>query len=194
MDLLGMNSSITPIAAPTQLNRPEPWLNWHAKRMLEMLRGSYLFDAEPGRIIQDADSLRASSIRQGSLWRAWAELNDATLFQINSSDHNPTFRVGLAPTDSWELATPMMMQYFVKGGPHSGGKSGYIVSTANWDPYPLANRVEAFTIALANADVAVIQRMYRFAYPFHTGVAANTVLTPEVMGMAAPQGNGTTAA
>ena len=193
MDLEGMNSSITPLAAPTQLNRPEPWLNWHASRMLAMLRGSYLFEADPKRIIQDPDSLRASSIRGASAWAAWSDMRDAALVQINSSDHNPTIRVGLKPTDSWELSTPQMMQYYVKGGANSGGKSGYVVSTANWDPYPLANRVEAFTIALANLDVAVIQRNYRFGNPFHTGVSPNDVLSAEVRGLAAPQGNGTTA-
>jgi histidine ammonia-lyase len=118
-------------------------------------------------------------------------LRDAVLFQLNSSDHNPTLRVGLKPTDSWELSTPQMMQYYVKGGPLSRGKSGYIVSTANWDPYPLANEVEAFTIALANMDVAVMQRIYKFAIPFHTGVATADVLSPEVRANAPPQGNGT---
>jgi histidine ammonia-lyase len=161
--------------------------------MLEMLKGSFLFEADPKRIIQDPDSLRASSVRQGSAWKMWAELRDATLFQINSSDHNPTFRVGLAPQDSWELATPMMMQFHVKGGPLSNGKSGYVVSTANWDPYPLANSIEAFTMALANMDQAVLQRMFKLAIPFHTGTAANDVLPAEIRAAAAPQGNGTIA-
>ena len=192
MDLLGMNSSITPLARPTQMNRPDPWLNWHAARMLDVLRDSYLFEADAKRIIQDPDSLRASSIRQGSAWQAWAELRAATLFQMNSSDHNPAIRVGLSPGDAWELSTPMMAQYFVKGGSHSGGVSGYVVSNANWDPYPLANRVEAFTVALANMDVAVMQRIYRFSNPFHTGVKPADVLDAEQLARAAPQGNGTT--
>jgi len=192
MDLLAMNSSITPLARPTQMNRPDPWLNWHATRMLELLRESYLFEADPKRIIQDPDSLRASSIRHGSAWLAWAELRAATLLQINSSDHNPAIRAGISPGESWELSTPMMAQYFVKGGRYSGGVSGYVVSNANWDPYPLANRVEAFTVALANLDVAVVQRIYRFANPFHTGVRAAEVLDSEQLARAAPQGNGTT--
>jgi histidine ammonia-lyase len=78
----------------------------------------------------------------------------------------------MKPTDSWELATPQMMRYFVKGGPRSRGKSGYIFSNANWDPYPLSNEVEAFTIALANMDVAVLHRMQRFGNPFFTVAVA----------------------
>jgi histidine ammonia-lyase len=134
MDLDGMNSSITPLSLVVQRDRPGPWLNWDAARVLDMLKGSYLFEADRARIIQDPESLRASSIRQAAAWEEWAALNDAVLFQANSSDHNPAVHVGVSPGDSWELATPQLMRYYVKGGPLSHGQHGYIVSNANWDP------------------------------------------------------------
>ena len=176
IDLNGMNSSITPLSLVVQRDRPEKWLNWHAARMLDMIRGSYLFDTDAKRIIQDPESLRASSIRQASAWEEWAALRDAVVFQANSSDHNPAVNVGLGPQDSWELGTPQLMRFFVKGGPHSHGQHGYIVSDANWDPYPMANRIEAFVIALANMDIAVMLRIERFRNPFFTGVTAVEVL------------------
>ena len=46
VDLNGMNSSISPLAQPVQVSRPFKWLNWDAARVLEMLRGSYLFELE----------------------------------------------------------------------------------------------------------------------------------------------------
>jgi histidine ammonia-lyase len=176
MDLNGMNSSITPLSRGVQRDRPDPWLNWHAARTLDMIRGSYLFEADPNRIIQDPESLRASSIRQASAWEQWSALSQAVVFQANSSDHNPAVSVGLGPEDSWELATPQMMRFFVKGGPHSHGQHGYIVSNANWDPYPMANQVESFIIALANMDIAVMLRIERFKNPFFTGVTAASVI------------------
>jgi histidine ammonia-lyase len=176
IDLNGMNSSVTPITLAVQADRPDPWLNWHAEKIKEMIKGSYLFDADPQRIIQDPESLRASSIRQASAWRAWSRLRDSVVFQMNSSDHNPVVKVGMKPTDSWELATPQMMRYYVKGGPQSHGMSGYIFSNANWDPYPLSNDIEAFSIALANMDVAVLNRMQRFSNPFFTVVKASDFL------------------
>src|SRR6202795_362897 len=106
IDLNGMNSSITPLSLVVQHDRPEKWLNWHAARVLDMIKGSYLFDKDAKRIIQDPESLRASSIRQGSTWEEWAALRDAVVFQVNSSDHNPAVNVGLGPEDSWELSTP----------------------------------------------------------------------------------------
>ncbi len=176
VDLNGMNSSVTPLSLVVQRDRPEKWLNWHAARTLDMIKGSYIFDKDAKRIIQDPESLRASSIRQASTWEEWAALRDAVVFQINSSDHNPAVNVGLGPEDSWELATPQLMRFFVKGGPYSHGQHGYIVSNANWDPYPMANRVESFLIALGNMDVAVMLRIERFRNPFFTGVAASDVL------------------
>jgi histidine ammonia-lyase len=179
MDLEAMNSSVTPLTTPVQANRPFKYANLEAARVLEMIRGSYLFEIDPKRIIQDPESQRASFSRQGAAWKAWSILRDTLSTQLNSSDHNPAVKVGVAPEDSWELSTPQLRQYFVKGGPRSHGQHGFILSNANWDPYPLANEVEAFTNALANMDVAVVQRIYRFSSPFFTVVAPKDVLTQE---------------
>ena len=176
VDLNGMNSSVTPLSLVVQRDRPEKWLNWHAARVLDMIKGSYVFDKDAKRIIQDPESLRASSIRQASTWEEWALLRDAVVFQANSSDHNPAVNVGLSPQDSWELASPQLMRFYVKGGPHSHGQHGYIVSNANWDPYPMANRVESFVVALGNMDIAVMLRIERFRNPFFTGAVAGEVL------------------
>src|SRR5271155_3874273 len=176
MDLDGMNSSITPLSTVVQRERPFKWLNWEAARVREMLKGSYLFGDDPHRIIQDPESLRASSIRQASAWEDWGALRDAVVLQMNSSDHNPAVRTDLSPQDSWELATPQMMKFYVKGGPHSNGKHGYIVSNANWDPFPMANKMESFLIALANMDIAVSLRIDRFSNTFFTSADAAQVL------------------
>ena len=176
IDLNGMNSSVTPLSLVVQQDRPEVWMNWHAARILDMLRGSYLFAADPTRIIQDPESLRASSIRQASAWEEWFALEEAVALQANSSDHNPAVKVGLRPEDSWELDTPQLRRFFVKGGALSHGQHGYIVSNANWDPYPMANRIESFSIALANMDIAVMLRIERFRNVFFTGVVAEKIL------------------
>ena len=176
IDLNGMNSSITPLSTVVQCDRPSTWLNWDAARVLDMIKSSYLFDADPARIIQDPESLRASSIRQASAWEEWAAMQDAVVFQVNSSDHNPAVHVGLGPKDSWDLASAQMMRFYVKGGALSHGQHGYIVSNANWDPYPMVNKLENFVIALANMDVAVMLRIDRFSSTFFTVVKAADIL------------------
>lgn len=179
IDLEAMNSSVTPLSTPVQASRPFKYLNLEAARVLDMIKGSYLFDDDTKRIIQDPESQRASFSRQGAAWKAWSILRDTMLTQINSSDHNPAVKVQAAPGDSWELDTPQMRRYFVKGGPESHGQHGFVFSNANWDPYPMANEIEALTNALANMDVAVVQRIYRFSSTFFTLVAPKDVLTQE---------------
>jgi histidine ammonia-lyase len=188
VDLAAMNSSLTPLFAPVQVNRPFPWLNWQAKRVLDMLKGSYLFNDDPKRIIQDPESLRASAIRTGSAWQAWAHLNETVRIQLNHSDHNPVVKIGMDKGDAWELATPQAQKYFVKGGPLSNGQHGFIFSNANWDWYPVGNEVEAFTNALANLDVAVLLRNDRFTNTFFTVIRPAEVLSPEQIAGAPPTG------
>jgi histidine ammonia-lyase len=176
IDLNGMNSSVTPLNYLVQSDRPFKWLNWDANRVKEMIKGSYLFDDDKGRIIQDPESLRASSIRQASAWAMWSMLRDDVVIQLNSSDHNPAIRVGISPQDSWDLNTPEMLKYYVKGGKNSNGKHGFIFSNANWDPYPLSNDLEAFTIAIANMDITIMLRAERFGSEFFTGEGSQKIL------------------
>jgi len=183
IDLNGMNSSVTPISTPVHADRPFPWLTWEAARLLEMIRGSYLFRDDPTRIIQDPESMRASPHRQAAAWLAWAQLRSAVLIQVNASEQNPVVREG-APGDSWELSTPYFMRYRIKGGAYSNGRSGYVLSNANWDPYPLANEVEGFSTALANMAVAITQRQYRFTSQFFTVIEPSDVVPPDQLAAA----------
>jgi histidine ammonia-lyase len=147
MELEGMNSSVTPIAAPVQASRPFSWINGDAQRLLDMISGSYLFSIDqlsstnvPFRIIQDPESLRALSQRNGSAWEAWDQLRSDVMTQLNSSDHNPAVTPGWSPTSAPELNTPWFLQYYVAGGPNSsacvgggvgpatGCQHGYILS------------------------------------------------------------------
>lgn len=175
MNLNGMNGSIGPITMPVMSTRPFPWARYSARRVLDMMRGSYVFNAEP-RIIQDPESLRATVWRVGSLWESWAKLRDNVLIQMNSTDHNPTVRPDIAPEDSWELATPQLMKYHVKGGKWSDGAGGYILSNSNWDPYPMVDNVEELSIPLANLMVAVVERIHRFDDTFFTVTDAREVM------------------
>ncbi len=183
LDKLGMNSSLTPLAPFVQAKRPFKWVAWDAARLMDMLRGSYLFNDDPKRIIQDPESMRASYSRQGSAWQAWAALRDDVLVQINSGEQNPVVLLDASPGDSWELSTPQFMKYYIKGGPISHGHHGYVLSSANWDPYPMANEMEAFSNAIANMDAAVAERIERFSdrgpTAFFTGIYPKDVLTPE---------------
>lgn len=197
MELNGMNSSLTPLASPVQLSRPFSWINADAARVLDMVSGGYLFNIDqtsstgvPFRIIQDPESLRALSQRDGSAWEAWDQLRHDLLIEMNSSDHNPSVTPGWSPNSAPELSTPWFMQYYVAGGPDdsackgggvgpaTGCMHGYIMSNANWDPYPIDNEIEALTNAIANIAVNDDMVPLRFENTFFTVIAANDPSLP----------------
>jgi histidine ammonia-lyase len=202
MDLIGMNSSVTPIAKPVQAARPFKFLNSAAARALDMISGSYLFELDevsdsgvPLRIIQDPESLRASSQRAGAARQSWNELRRDLRVQINSSDHNPVVAVGWSPEDSPELDTPWFRQYYVRGGPNNadckgaGCEHGYILSNSNWEAVNVDNQIEALTISVAQLATAIDQRTQRFSNTFFTVISPSDVLSPAELANAAPAAN-----
>ena len=161
MDLNGMGAGIAPLSLPAQANRPFKWIYWDAGRVLDMIKGSFLFDDDPAVAGPRPYpvTLTLSLTRQGAAWRAWGDLRDAVLIALNSSDQGWAVRVGLSPRESAELGTPQMMKYYVRGGRDSGGKRGFIAPALNRDPSPLANDVAAFTNAIGMLDAALAQRI-----------------------------------
>jgi histidine ammonia-lyase len=191
MSMVGLNSSVTPLAEPSQSIRPFPFHNWLSRRLLNLLEGSYLFEYEQeeglGRIIQDPLSYRDYNHRNGSLWQAYTQLKRDTLIQINSSDHNPAVVPGSRPRDSWELRTPWLRRYYVE--PSDRSRGGFILSNSNFTHLPLNNDIQSFAIALAEAMAGTAQRPLRLTDTFFTVVAAGDVLSPEILSAAPPQGD-----
>lgn len=183
MDMEAMNSSVTPLVSVTQLARPFPEQMWVAHRILNMLRGSYLFELDPKRIVQDPESFRDTSQRNGAAWTAYRRLEQDVLLQINSSDHNPTTAVGALPND-WALDTPWVKQYYID---NPNEVSGFVLSNANFEPIALSNDLESFSIAMAQMAAATAQRPQRLADPFFTVIKASDVLPPDVIAHAAPR-------
>ena len=107
----GLNSSVTPLSAvPQRIERPYPYANWQAERLLAVLGDSYLFDLEfeivngelegfP-RLLQDPLSFRNYPWRGGSAWKAWDQLEKLVVTAMNTSDHNPSTAPGVRPKDS----------------------------------------------------------------------------------------------
>ncbi|MDH3644906.1 MAG: aromatic amino acid ammonia-lyase, partial [Gammaproteobacteria bacterium] len=196
MSMLGLNSSISPITAVPQNGRPFPYPNWQARRLLKIIRGSYLFDLEIDpdnpedthgqRILQDPESFRDYSWRNGATWRAYDQLREKVVVQINSITSNPIIKAGTHPADSWELNTPWIKRYYVQ--PSATSEGGYILGGSNFDNTPLANSVEQFVLALAQSQVATKERVQRFFDPFFTVITMTDL--PEKDRGNAPLGDG----
>lgn len=191
MSMLGMNSSATPLTSVPQRARPYPYNIWQSRRLLDILRGSYLFELEPNgqRVIQDPLSFRDYSQRNGAVWQAYGQLKRDLLIQINSDSRNPVVLPGARPGDSWELNTPWLRRYYVEG---PGLEGGFILSSSNFNNTTLNNDTESLVLAVAQSLAATTQRVRRFLDPLFTVVTPAEVLTPEELANAAPQGSGYT--
>jgi histidine ammonia-lyase len=203
----GLNSSITPLSAvPQRIERPLPYGNWQAERMLDILGDSYLYDLEfevvngqvegIPRLLQDPLSYRTYAWRNGAAWRAWDELRRTTLIEINSSDHNPSTAPGIRPTDSPELQTPWFMRHYVKptprNTPYEGFRSegGFTLSNSNFNKTELSGNVEQFVIALTDTVHTIALRTLRIGQPFFSVILPGDVLSDEELARAAPQHEG----
>jgi histidine ammonia-lyase len=203
----GLNSSVTPLSAvPQRIERPLPYANWQAERLLDILDGSYLFDLEfqvvngqvqgIPRLLQDPLSYRTYPQRNGAAWRAWDELRKTTTIEINSSDHNPSTAPGTRPWDSPELRTPWFMRHYVRPTPrntqYEGWRSegGFTLSNSNFNKTELSGNVEQFTIALTDTVHTIALRTLRIGQPFFSVISPGDVLSSEVLARAAPEYEG----
>src|SRR5918992_995166 len=203
----GLNSSVTPLSAvPQRIERPLPYANWQAERLLDILDGSYLFDLEfqivngqvqgIPRLLQDPLSYRTYPQRNGAAWRAWDELRKTTTIETNASDHNPSTAPGTRPWDSPELREPWFMRHYVKPTPRNtpfeGWRSegGFTLSNSNFNKTELSGNVEQFTIALTDTVHTIALRTLRIGQPFFSVITPGDVLSPEVLARAAPEYEG----
>ena len=203
----GLNSSVTPLSAvPQRIERPYPYANWQAERLLAILDDSYLFDLEfeivngelegfP-RLLQDPLSFRNYPWRGGSAWKAWDQLKKLVVTAMNTSDHNPSTAPGVRPEDSPELQTPWLMRHYVeptpRDTPYEGWRSegGFTLSNSNYHQSELANDVEHLTLALASATHQIFLRARRISEPFFSVIEPEDVLSSEELERAAPRHDG----
>ena len=136
--------------------RAFPFVNWQARRLLNILRGSYLFELEldPNnpedthgqRLLQDPLSYRDYSQRNGSAGEAYSRLKKNLLVEMISGTATRLPRLGpIRPT----LGSSTLRG---SSGTTSSGRQhrgGFILGSANFDNTPLNNSMEQFTLALA---------------------------------------------
>jgi histidine ammonia-lyase len=158
MDLTAANANIAVLSTAAQANRPFRWMDWDALRLLDMLKGGAVFDDDPSRADTLPDELRGMLESQATAWMGWGALRDALAIALNSSDQSPSVRVDLSPRESFEMSTPEMAKFMVKGGRADGGKRGFIVDTINDSTEPLDLAIGVFTNSVSSLHQLLISR------------------------------------
>ncbi|MHB1391591.1 MAG: aromatic amino acid lyase [Clostridia bacterium] len=89
LSLEGLNGNVSPLDVRTHRIRPYPGQAYSAERITEYLEGSYIWEADWKKPVQDPLSFRGSAHVHGAVRDAVAYVEGLLVVQLNSSDDNP---------------------------------------------------------------------------------------------------------
>lgn len=164
LTLEGMNGNVAPFLAQTVNNHPLTGLREAAAEMRATLKGSYLWNFDKTRALQDPLSFRTTVYTISEAKRALKELDELVNIQINSSDDNPGVILNASKED---FDKTQVKQYFVD----KDGVKGAIIPSANFEPLPIAIAAQRATIALSHVSHNALHRTMRLDEDRFSGLA-----------------------
>ncbi len=157
LSLEGLNGNVAPILPQTIGARPFPELASAAADMRAALAGSYLWEKNATRPLQDPLSYRVSVYGLAEARRALNDLNAVINVQINATDDNPATLLDAAQ-DFREHS--QVADYFINGN----GVKGAIIPSGNFNPLPVALAIERMSLALAHLSHYSVERTMHLSY------------------------------
>lgn len=154
LTLEGLNGNVAPFLAQTVNNHPLSGLKEAAAEMRATLKGSYLWNFDKTRALQDPLSFRTTVYTISEAKRALKDLDELVNVQINSSDDNPGVILNASKED---FDKTQVKQYFVE----RDGLKGAIIPSANFEPLPIAIAAQRATIALSHVSHNALHRTMR---------------------------------
>ena len=164
LTLEGMNGNVAPFLAQTVNNHPLTGLKEAAAEMRATLKGSYLWNFDKTRALQDPLSFRTTVYTISEAKRALKELDELVNIQINSSDDNPGVILNASKED---FDKTQVKQYFVD----KDGVKGATIPSANFEPLPIAIAAQRATIALSHVSHNALHRTMRLDEDRFSGLA-----------------------
>lgn len=159
LSLEGLNGNVSPLLEGVAALRPFPSHLSSTTELRALLEGSYLWQADDKRILQDPLSFRTAPYLLGSFADSLARTKALVQIQINSSDDNPGIVVGVEPKSDLFQAR----RGYVEGGA--------VLPTANFEPLPWIIAFEELGIVLAHHTTASSERVLKLNNPTHTKLA-----------------------
>jgi histidine ammonia-lyase len=159
LSLEALNGNISPILEDVTKLRKFPSFLRSAAALRNILKGSYLWDRDDDRALQDPLSYRTAPYILGVLDECMRGLAELMHIQINAADDNPAVVVGALPTSNLFQER----RAYVDGGA--------LFPTANFDPLPWVLSFEQYGISLAHHANAAAQRVSRLGSSYFTGLS-----------------------
>lgn len=164
MSLEGLNGNVAPFLPQVQKVRPfcSQWTV--AQNVCRSLEGSYLWQVDEMRALQDPLSFRTATQVHGAALDLISLIHKQMIINLNSSDDNPAVLLDVVPTED---STPVEKQYYIKDGPVVGA----IIPSANFEPEIWVVKYEGLAIALTHVAHNSVQRMIHLGNPQFTGLS-----------------------
>lgn len=156
LSLEGLNGNVSPLLQDVTALRPFPSYVDSTSGLRDVLAGSYLWQADEKRILQDPLSFRTAPYLLGSFADSLARTKALVEIQINSSDDNPGIAIDVEPKSD----LPQARKGYVQGGA--------VLPTANFEPLPWVISFEELGIVLAHHATASSERVLKLNNPTHT--------------------------
>lgn len=152
LSLEALNGNVAPFLNESANLRPFPDFLDTAKEIRDTLDGSYLWDKDDSRALQDPLSFRDGAYILSTLKSTIKELDKLLSIQLNSSDDNPGISINSKPQTSSFQETKL----YTKSG-------GAVIPTANFEPIIWVVEMEKAGIVLAHNSSASAQRTIKLS-------------------------------
>lgn len=151
LSLEALNGNVAPFLPEATSLRPYPSFVSTAKEIREILKGSYLWEQNGERALQDPLSYRDATYLFAALKSSIDELEKLMQIQLNSSDDNPGIYIGKSSKD----ASFQENKLFTNGGA--------VVPTSNFEPLLWVVEFEKASIVLAHNSKASAHRTIKLS-------------------------------
>ncbi|MBY6017177.1 aromatic amino acid lyase [Halomonas denitrificans] len=163
MSLEALNGNVSPYLEQTVQLRPMPFVAEVSKAVTDQLAGSYLWQVDDKRALQDPLAFRGSQWALASAWDELDELKNLIAIHLNSSDDNPAIVLNGEDARLSYASEPQVQKYFV-----NGEYSGAVFSASNFEPVQLAVKMQGLAIALGHVSRDSVFRTLKLADPAFT--------------------------
>lgn len=169
LSLEALNGNVAPFLYQSLSVRPFPGIQDTAESIRHALQGSYLWQRQPDRPLQDPLSFRTTVFVLNEARREWNNAYQMLTIQMNSADDNPAVIVNA----SRALAENSQVdQYFVSATDSDGAAiSGAIFPGANFESLPLALAIQNLSLSMGHLAHNSVQRTLRLSDDHFTGLS-----------------------
>ncbi|WP_028117179.1 aromatic amino acid ammonia-lyase [Ferrimonas senticii] len=167
MSLEAINGNVSPYLQHTLDNRPMPYVKQVAADITGQLDGSYLWDVNADRTVQDALVFRGAHWPIAAAYHELEGLDALLALHINNSDDNPTVIIDVNDVKVQNPESSQVRSYIT-----TGDVTGAVQSSSNFEATQISIRLSGGALAMGHVARDSVYRTLNMADPNFTKLPA----------------------